>query len=120
MRSARPIGLALALTLGLSGCERAGSAAPAAERASSAPPAADHGGMHGAMAGPVDPDPSRNFARQMIVHHQGAVEMSEAALRQPLDPEMKALSEKILADQKREIAQMERFLQRTGAGQPQP
>lgn len=42
--------------------------------------------------------------------------MSEAVLRQPLDPEMKALAEKILADQKREIAQMESFLSRTEAG----
>ena len=71
-----------------------------------------------ASAGAVDPDPSRNFARQMIVHRQGAVEMAGAALRQPLHPE--ALAEKIRADQRREIAQMETFLTRTIAPRPRP
>ena len=118
MRTVLQAGLTLALLLGLNGCER--PAAPEGRVEAAAPPAADHGGTHGAMAGPVDPDPSRNFARQMIVHHRGAVEMSEAALRQPLDPEMKALAGKILADQRREIAQMESFLTRTEGGRPQP
>jgi len=110
MRAHAVIGLVLAL--GAAGCERGGTdaEAPAAGTA----PATNAGGMagHGGMAA-QDPDPSRNFAKQMIEHHQGAIDMSQAAVQGPLDPEMKALAEKIVGDQEREIAQMQAFLRRT-------
>ena len=111
----RVIGTAAVLTLalGLVACEAETPAVPPAGAATAPRPAATHAdGMH-MPSGPVDPDPSRNFAKQMIEHHQGAVVMSEAALRGTLDPKMKALAEKIIADQKREIAEMNAFLRRT-------
>jgi uncharacterized protein (DUF305 family) len=60
-----------------------------------------------------DADPSRNFALQMIEHHEGAVTMSQSALQGDLDPEMRALAQKIIGDQEREIAQMRGFLERS-------
>lgn len=76
---------------------------------------ATSGAAHGAMGGMMaqrDPDPSRNFALNMIEHHRGAVTMSQSALSGELDPEMRALAQKIIGDQEREIAQMQAFLSR--------
>jgi uncharacterized protein (DUF305 family) len=49
----------------------------------------------------------RLFLEQMVVHHQGAVEMAEAALDAAEDPEVKALAEQVVEDQKAEIAEMQ-------------
>lgn len=78
----------------------------------SAPAAGGHGGAHGAMA-QRDADPSRNFALNMMEHHEGAVTMSRSAMEDKLDPEMRALAQKIIADQEREIAQLRAFLERS-------
>lgn len=51
------------------------------------------------------------FIDSMIEHHQGAVEMAEQALAQAEQPELRALAESILADQKAEIAQMQSWRQ---------
>jgi uncharacterized protein (DUF305 family) len=69
--------------------------------------------MHAAMTQPDDPDPGRNFAEKMSAHHKGAVEMAEIALREVQDPEMRALAQKIISDQNRELAQMKAYLDRT-------
>lgn len=113
----------LALGMGAAvGCsEQAAETAPAQEGMTAmagmgdpaSPYAAANARMHAAMAGPDDPDPSRNFAKKMTAHHQGAVEMAEIALRDARDPEMRALAETIIADQRREIAQMQAYLDRT-------
>ena len=56
------------------------------------------------------PEASRLFLEQMIVHHEGAIEMAEAELDNGQDPEAIALAEKIIADQTAEIAQMRQLL----------
>ena len=48
----------------------------------------------------------RLFLEQMVVHHQGAVEMAEAALEAAEDPEVRALAEQVIEDQNAEIAEM--------------
>jgi uncharacterized protein (DUF305 family) len=55
-------------------------------------------------------DQDKDFVTMMIPHHQGAIDMAEVELKYGKDPEMKALSEKIIADQKKEIAQMQKWL----------
>ena len=53
---------------------------------------------------------SRLFLEQMIVHHEGAIEMAEAEVENGEDPEAIALAEKIIADQTAEIAEMRQLL----------
>ena len=54
-------------------------------------------------------DQDKDFVTMMIPHHQGAIDQAEIELKYGKDPEMKAMAEKIIADQKKEIAQMEKW-----------
>ena len=46
----------------------------------------------------------------MIPHHQGAIDMAKVELQHGMDPELKAMAEKIIADQEREIAELKEWL----------
>lgn len=59
-----------------------------------------------AFRGEADAD----FMRQMKVHHGSAIAMAETALRHGDDPEARALAEKIIRDQRAEIAQIDAWL----------
>src|SRR5688572_5854127 len=49
-------------------------------------------------------DPTHDFVMMMIPHHQSAIDMAQVLLKEPdADPEIKALAEKIIADQQKEI-----------------
>lgn len=65
-----------------------------------------HEAMSVAPSGNVDVD----FAREMIAHHQGAIDMAQVHLKYSKDPELRALSEKIIKAQGPEIAQMQAWL----------
>ncbi|WP_177204794.1 DUF305 domain-containing protein [Hymenobacter arizonensis] len=53
-----------------------------------------------------------DFAHLMMAHHQGAVDMSELQLKEGKDATLRAMAEKIIADQKKEIATLETFATR--------
>jgi uncharacterized protein (DUF305 family) len=53
-----------------------------------------------------------DFARGMIPHHQGAIDMSEIVLKHGSDPSVKKLANEIIAAQKKEIAQMRSWLEK--------
>lgn len=70
--------------------------------------------MHAGMADiPADPDVA--FMQGMLAHHQGAVAMSEVALKYAKDPKARDLAARVIAAQKAEIAEMEAWLKERSA-----
>jgi uncharacterized protein (DUF305 family) len=59
-------------------------------------------------------DADKDFVLMMIPHHQGAIDMAKLELQYGKDPELKAMAEKIIADQEKEIAAMHDWLARHG------
>lgn len=77
-----------------------------------APPAAQggHGVGHGTAHAGMGPmgtvltgDPDKDFAQEMIVHHEMAVEMAKDVLAKGKDPEIKQLAEEVVVAQTKEI-----------------
>jgi len=62
--------------------------------------------MHVAMDVPFTGNVDRDFARMMIPHHQGAIDMAVAELRYGKDQRLKRLAQEIIIDQQQEIALM--------------
>ena len=62
------------------------------------------------MAGIADPNPDMAFARGMLPHHVGAIDMAEVQLKYGKDAEMRQLAEEIIAAQKAEIEQMQNWI----------
>lgn len=52
-----------------------------------------------------------NFLREMIPHHQGAIRMSENALRFEICPELIPILQAIITSQRKGVKEMERLLQ---------
>jgi len=62
------------------------------------------------MTGNADVD----FAMMMRIHHLGAIDMAQAELKNGKAPEMRKLAQNIIAAQKKEIAQLDKFLDKNG------
>jgi len=62
--------------------------------------------MHAAMHVPFTGDADRDFARMMIPHHQGAIDMAIAELRYGKDERLKRLAQEIIVSQQQEIEVM--------------
>jgi uncharacterized protein (DUF305 family) len=55
----------------------------------------------------------RTFLQNMIVHHQGAIDMSQTELAQGSNPDTRQLAQKIINTQQAEIKEMQTLLQQT-------
>ncbi len=76
----------------------------------------DGSAMHGEMnsmmaglAGKTGEEFDHAFITEMIVHHEGAVEMAEAALQHAKHEEIKQMANEIISAQTREIEQMKEW-----------
>ena len=55
-----------------------------------------------------------DFAMMMRVHHQSAITMAEAELKNGKDPQMRVMAKDIIRAQKKEIAVFDKFLAKRG------
>ena len=70
--------------------------------------------MHRDMTIELSGNPDVDFARGMIPHHQGAIDMARVVLEHGQDPELKKLAQDIIAAQEREIAVLRSWLEKRG------
>ena len=78
----------------------------------------DHGSMRSspnAASQPYD----LQFIDTMTNHHQGAIGMAETALQKSSNTELKTFAQKIIDDQKKEIAQLKDWREKWYAGKPE-
>ncbi len=68
--------------------------------------------MHDGMmdASKLNGNADHDFLRMMIPHHQGALDMAESYLKFGKDEKVRKLAREIVVAQKKEIAQMEKWL----------
>ena len=67
-------------------------------------------GMDNMQKMPMSGDTDKDFAMMMKIHHQGALDMAQMELEQGKSAEMKVMAKKIIAAQKKEIAQFDKWL----------
>ena len=66
--------------------------------------------MHQGMNAPLTGNEEIDFLKMMIPHHQSAIDMSIVILETSKDKEVIELAKAIIAEQKREIALMDRLI----------
>lgn len=66
--------------------------------------------MDKAMQSADDPDAARAWAKKMIPHHQGSIDMGEIVLKNTKDPFVIKKSNKMIKNQKEEIKELQEWL----------
>jgi uncharacterized protein (DUF305 family) len=74
--------------------------------------------MHEAMMSATGADAGETWARKMIPHHQGALDMSEIVLRDTQDADVRRMAQKAVEMQTGDIAELRRWLETGGAAAP--
>lgn len=72
--------------------------------------------MHKNMNAPLSGNADVDFVRQMIPHHQGAVDMAKVELKYGKDETVKAFARWVIRAQEQEIAAMKNWLERKDSG----
>jgi uncharacterized protein (DUF305 family) len=65
-----------------------------------------------AQSVPLTGNVDKDFVRMMRMHHQRGLAMAQVELEKGASPEVKAMAQKIVDQQRREIAQFDEWLQR--------
>lgn len=60
-------------------------------------------------------NPDQDFARMMAAHHQGAIDMAKAYLKDGKDRKLRGMAEKVVKDQQGEVAELQEWLQEHSA-----
>lgn len=102
-----------------------GSTAPAAKETATSHGAMAHQEdmqmmqrMHQVMMGKQDADPDRAFALKMIEHHRMGIAMAQTVQKHGDDAEAKQLAEKMADEQRKDIAELEAWLDKHGGRTP--
>lgn len=69
-------------------------------------------GMDAMSKMPMSGDTDKDFATMMKMHHQQAVEMAKAEVQHGKSPELKAMANKMIKDQQKEIQQLDAWLKK--------
>ncbi len=107
------LGILASTSAVLSGCSPSESVSRMLDHSHTMPtgedmPVAEHAMMD---IGPKDTDFDRRFIDAMVLHHEGAIAMAEAAVQNSQRNEVKELAQKIISAQAGEIAQMKSWRQ---------
>ena len=70
--------------------------------------------MNADMNEGIDPDPAKAWAKMMVAHHQGAIEMSETVLKETKDPVIRKMAQKGMDEQKKEQKMLKDWLSKHG------
>lgn len=62
----------------------------------------------------MDPDPTKAWAKMMVAHHQGAIEMSQTVLKETKDPMIREMAEKTVKDQTKEQTMLKEWIAKHG------
>lgn len=65
------------------------------------------------MAG-MDTDATKAWAKMMIPHHQGAVDMSKTVLKSTKDAKIREMAEKAIKEQSKDIKDLQDWLKKNG------
>ena len=68
--------------------------------------------MHKDMAIEFSDNAGADFARAMIPHHQGALDMAQVALQYAKDDEIRRIAQKTIDDQTKDIKELRSWLER--------
>ena len=68
--------------------------------------------MHKAMSITYSNDTDVDFARAMIPHHQGAIDMAQVALQHAKDDQIRRMAQKVIDDQTKEIKELQGWLEK--------
>ena len=70
--------------------------------------------MNADMKKGMDPDPTKAWAKMMVAHHQGAIEMSQTVLKETKDPMIREMAEKVIQDQTKEQTMLKDWIGKHG------
>lgn len=69
-------------------------------------------GMQSMQSMKMSGDTDKDFAMMMKMHHQQALDMARVEIQHGKSPELKAMAQKIIKDQTKEIAKLDAWLQK--------